>query len=96
MTMTVRAIYEGGVLRPVKPLGLTEGETVVVTLARTEPMKSLPSEDEDVRRVQAARTIKEWLEATKLLPPDDGGYDIVKELHENRIWSGERPCVAPA
>jgi len=93
MTMTVRAIYEGGVLRPVGPLALAEGETVEVTVARMNPAESSPSEDEIVRQLKAARTIAEWVEATKLLPPDDGGYDILKALYENRIWSGERPLI---
>jgi hypothetical protein len=39
------------------------------------------------------KTYHEWLEVTKLLPPDDGGYDIVKALDENRRWSGERPLL---
>ena len=26
-------------------------------------------------------------------PADDGGYDIVKALDENRRWSGERPLI---
>jgi len=30
--MTVRAVYTGGVLRPVQPLPLAEGETVGVSL----------------------------------------------------------------
>jgi predicted DNA-binding antitoxin AbrB/MazE fold protein len=91
MTMTVRAIYAGGVLRPVGPLALAEGETVEVTVARLTSGGPSASEDEVVRRLKAARNIQEWIEATKLLPPDDGGYDILKALHENRIWSGERP-----
>jgi len=87
MTMTVRAVYLGGVLRPLQPLALTEGETVEVTVAPAPPV----SEEEIIRRIQACQTYREWLEVTKLLPPDDGGYDIVKALDENRRWSGERP-----
>jgi predicted DNA-binding antitoxin AbrB/MazE fold protein len=91
MTITIRAIYEGGVLRPVQPLALAEGETVEVTVVQPDSKSS--SEDEIVRRLKAAKTIAEWVEATKLLPSDDGGYDIVKALNENRIWSGERPLI---
>lgn len=93
MTTTVRAVYSGGVLRPVQPLALAEGATVDVTVATTSVASQL-SEDEIVRRIQACTSYHEWLEVTKLLPPDDGGYDIVQALDENRRWSGDRPLLA--
>lgn len=95
MTMTIRAVYTGGVLRPVQPLALAEGETVEVTVgpASTGPRNTPVSEEEIIRRIQACTTYHEWLEVTRLLPPDDGGYDIVKALDENRRWSGERPLL---
>ena len=40
MTITVRAIYEHGVLRPVEPLALPEGEAVDVTIATTQAAMS--------------------------------------------------------
>jgi predicted DNA-binding antitoxin AbrB/MazE fold protein len=92
MTTTVRAVYSGGVLRPVHPLALAEGETVDVTVAPA-PATTPLSENEIIRRIQACKTYHEWLEVTKLLPPDDGGYDIVQALDENRRWSGERPLL---
>ena len=93
MTMTVRAVYSGGVLRPIRPLPLAEGESVEVTVVTTKPAAQPLSEDEIVRRLKAAKTIAEWVAATKLLPPDDGYYDIVRALNENRIWSGEHPLI---
>ena len=93
MTITVRAVYEGGVLRLAQPLGLDEGETVDVTVARTKRDAQPLNEDEIGRRLTAAKSIAEWVEATKLLPADDGGYDILKALNENRIWSGEQPLI---
>lgn len=93
MTMTVRAVYEGGVLRPLQPLALGEGETVEVTLASTKPAGPSPNDDEIARQIQAATSVAEWVEATKRLPSDDGGYDIVKALNENRAQSGERPLI---
>jgi predicted DNA-binding antitoxin AbrB/MazE fold protein len=92
MTSTVRAVYTDGVLRPVQPLALAEGETVEVTVASTATAPPL-SEEEIIPRIDACLTLEEWLEVTKLLPPDDGGYDIVKALDENRRWSGERPLL---
>ncbi len=95
MTTTIRAVFQAGMLRPLQPLDLTEGETVEVTVARDElPLLPL-SEEELIQRIQSAQTISEWVEATKLLPADDGGYDIVKALNDNRIWSGERPLLSP-
>lgn len=91
MTTTVRAVYENGVLRPDRPLPLAEGQAVEVTVAT--PAESAAAEDELTHRLRAAKTIDEWLEATKLLPDDDGGYDIIAALNENRLWSGERPLI---
>ena len=36
MTITVQAVYTGGVLRPAQPLALAEGESVEVTIASSE------------------------------------------------------------
>jgi predicted DNA-binding antitoxin AbrB/MazE fold protein len=90
MTMTIQAIYTGGILRPIHPLALKEGETVEVTIASSHtPM----SDDEIIQRIQACKTYQEWQEVTKALPQDDGGYDIVKALDDNRRWSGDRPIL---
>jgi predicted DNA-binding antitoxin AbrB/MazE fold protein len=93
MTITIRAIYEGGVLRPAQPLPLDEGEAVDLTVSRTKTAGQQLNDEEIIRRLKAAASLAEWVEATKLLPPDDGGYDIIKALNENRIWSGERPLI---
>src|SRR5947209_5748768 len=69
MTITTQAVYAGGVLRPVRPLALAEGETVEVTIAQA----AVPAnEDETIRRIQACKTYQEWLDVTKTLPTDDG------------------------
>ena len=90
MVTTIQAVYSGGVLRPLQPLALSDGTTVQVTVVETQPI----SDDEIVPRLKAATSIAEWVEATKLLPSDDGGYDIVKALADNRAWSGEHPPMA--
>ena len=92
MTMTVQAIYQGGVLRPETPLALAEGAAVEITIT-TVPATMAVSEDEMIRRIQSCKTYSEWLALMKSLPGDDGGYDIVKALDENRRWSGERPLL---
>ena len=41
MSLTTQAVYSGGVLKPLQPLALAEGETVEVTIAtQTAPMSS--------------------------------------------------------
>ena len=92
MNITVQAIYAGGILRPLEPVALKEGETVNLTIISTAPAAPV-SEEEIVRRLRGCKTYQEWLEVTKLLPADDGGYDIIKALDENRRWSGERPLL---
>jgi predicted DNA-binding antitoxin AbrB/MazE fold protein len=96
MTITVRAVYAGGVLRPVQPLALAEGETVDVTIAPGDTVAAAASatEDEVILRIQACKTYQEWLEVTKMLPADDGAYDIVQALDDNRRWSGERSLLS--
>ncbi|HEX4588778.1 MAG TPA: antitoxin family protein, partial [Gemmataceae bacterium] len=78
-TTTIRAVYQNGVLRPERPLPLAEGTAVEITVAHA----IAPDEKELDRRLRDAKTFDEWLEATKLLPSDDGGYDIVAALNEN-------------
>lgn len=93
MTATIRAIYENGVLRPERALPLADGQAVDVTVATVQAPEQVISEGEVSRRISSAKTIEEWIEATKLLPSDDGGYDIVDALNANRIWSGDRPLI---
>ena len=93
MTTTVRAVYEKGVLRLLDPLDLNEGVTVEVTVAAVNSLRQPANGDEIAHRLKAANSIFEWVEATKLLPGDDGGYDILKVLNENRIRSGEGPLT---
>ena len=77
MTMTVRATYEGGVLRPAQPLELAEGDSVDVTIV---PAPAAPpmSEDELLEKINACQSYDEWMELMDKVPLDDGGYDIVK------------------
>ncbi len=90
MTIIFRATYTGGVLRPVQPLALAEGQTVEVTV---DTQAAQPTDDEVISRIQACTTYEEWLAVTKTLPTDDDGYDIIKALDENRRWSGDGPLI---
>jgi predicted DNA-binding antitoxin AbrB/MazE fold protein len=91
MKTTVEAIYSGGVLRPIQPLALPEGETVEVTIAPKPNL--IASEDEIISRLHACESYRDWFEVTQSLPSDDGGYNIIEALEENRNWSGERPLA---
>ena len=93
MSITIQATYVGGVLRPAQPLSLDEGARVEITIAPARATSPPVSEPEIITRIQACKSYQEWLEVTKLLPVDDGGYDIAKALNENRRWSGERPLL---
>lgn len=95
MSITVDAVYENGAFRPTRalPLDLVEGESVAITVEKATTAEPPLSEDEVCRRIQAAKSVQEWIEITRLLPADDGGYDILKSLDENRKWSGGRPIL---
>lgn len=90
MSMTIQAVYTNGVLRPVVPLSLAEGDTVEITIAKPASEPETPSEPELIRRIEACKSYDEWLQLTRQLSGDDGDYDVGKSLEENRRWSGER------
>ena len=103
MIMTVRAIYEGGILRPIEPLALPEGETVDVTIAQTRPVGAplrapTPAEDDYARRISKAKSLTEMFAVMATAPwlPEDE-IDIVKEINESRRLTGFRmPDPDPA
>ncbi len=94
MTMTVQAVYVGGVLRPVQPLPLAEGETVEVTVSPTKPpgrqlRPPTAAEEDYARRLKAARSLDEMLAAVATAPPLPDGYDLCEALNANRRATGE-------
>ena len=91
---TVLALYEGGVLRPVEPLPLNEGETVAITVVRSPSLAPPTSAGESERRLREAVTLRDWVEAANALPPTDDGYDLLKAVNENR-HSSERSLLPP-
>ena len=95
MTITVRAIYENGVLRPVEPLTLPEGEAVDLTIATLQPaaqiLRAPTSEEEDyARRIKAAKSLDEMYAVIKTAPKLPEGYDLCRALSANRQATGER------
>jgi predicted DNA-binding antitoxin AbrB/MazE fold protein len=96
MTVTVRAVYEHGILRPVEPLALFEGEAVEVTIAyadKAEPMLRSPTplEQDYARRIKAAQTLEEIYAVMATAPGLPEGYDLCRGLSANRTAIGERP-----
>jgi predicted DNA-binding antitoxin AbrB/MazE fold protein len=88
MTITVRAVYEHGVLRPLDPLSLPEGDTVAVTIARVGPEGGFPGsptmeESQYAQRLQAAGSLDEMLAVMGTAPPLPGGYDLPRALDAN-------------
>jgi predicted DNA-binding antitoxin AbrB/MazE fold protein len=96
MTVTVRAVYEHGLLRPVEPLALSEGEAVEVTIAyadKAEPMLRSPTplEQDYARRIKAAQTLEGIYAVMATAPGLPEGYDLCRGLSANRTAIGERP-----
>jgi Protein of unknown function DUF104 len=95
MTITVRAIHENGVLRPVERLALPEGEAVDVTIATTAacappPRAPTPDEGDYARRVKAAKSLEEMYAIMATAPGLPEGYDLSRALNANRKTTGER------
>lgn len=96
MTTIIQAVYEGGVLRPTKPLALPEGETVDVIITQMEPLgpqlrEPTPAEEDYARRLKAAKSLEEMhaVMATAPIGPEDE-FDIVKEINQSRRLTGFR------
>lgn len=75
MTKTITAIYEGGILRPVEPLPLAEGECVDVTIDST-------TVEERRRRLNQA------LDEIAALPPE-GPQDGFSGADHDKVLYGE-------
>jgi predicted DNA-binding antitoxin AbrB/MazE fold protein len=89
MVTTILAVYENGVLRPVRPLPLAEGETVQLTV--TSPPESAVAETE--RRLRTAKSLTELFEVADAAPEPADGYDLLRALDDNR--KGERLLFPP-
>lgn len=95
MSITVQAVYEGGVLRPAQPLPLAEGQSVQVTVSCPESSGAAlrpptPEEEDYARRLKAARSLEEAFAVMATAPPLPEGYDLARALNANRKATGER------
>ena len=96
MTITVRAVYEHGTLRPVEPLSLPEGEAVDVTIVTANAARPIlrpptPAEQDYKRRIKAARSLDEIYAVMETAPGLPEGYDLSQALNANRTATAERP-----
>jgi predicted DNA-binding antitoxin AbrB/MazE fold protein len=106
MSMTIRAVYQGGMLRPQQPLPLAEGQTVEVTIATVGPAgpaqpalrPPTPEEEDYARRLKAAKSLEEMHAIMETAPASsDDPYDIVALINESRRLTGFRmPDPHPA
>lgn len=95
MTLTVQAVYEHGVLRPVQPLSLPEGRTFEVTIAAAQRaggafQSATQAEQDYALRVKAARTLDELLSVVATASPLPEGYDLCAALNANRAVTVEQ------
>ena len=77
MTISVRAIFEKGSLRPLEPVDLTEGQEIELTI-RTER--------------ERAATVLDDLLVQVAAPPDDDSLDeaaLMRDIQEG--FQGQRP-----
>lgn len=92
--MTIRAIYAGGVFKPLQPLTLPEGSQVdiIYGLDKSATMPSMANinETEYERRVHAAGSLDELLAVQATAPALPHGYDLSEALNANRQATGER------
>ncbi len=94
--MTFRAIYSGGVLRPMQPLALTDGAIVEISVQplglSTEPLAPPTAEEDSYRqRLHSAQSLEEMLAIMETAPPLPAGYDLSRALNLNRKLIEERP-----
>ncbi|MBX9626248.1 MAG: antitoxin family protein [Gemmataceae bacterium] len=93
MTVTTTAVYENGVLRPVRPLDLKDGELVQLTVSPPPPR---PPDEEIIAMMKAANSLEELFAIANAYPsPTPDGYDFCEALNENRRQEGARLLYRP-
>ena len=104
MAITIRAVYEKGVLRPTEPLTFGEGETVDLIIAPrnsgvspVSPVQPPTSaEEEYARRIKSVCSLGDLYKVMATAPQLAEGYDLCQALNANRKATGERLLYAEA
>jgi predicted DNA-binding antitoxin AbrB/MazE fold protein len=87
---------KAGVLRPIEPISLIEGETVDIVITQMKPHGSQLSEPTlenkaYASRISAAKSLDEMFAVMATAPPStEDVIDIVKEMNETRRLTGFR------
>ncbi len=81
MTMTIDAVYESGVFRPLRPMELPEGEQVKLTI-NSDLLAEMERNAPDPRR--AAEIMAE----IAAMPVETGGQDFAGTDHDKILYGG--------
>jgi predicted DNA-binding antitoxin AbrB/MazE fold protein len=96
MITNIRAIYEGGVLRPIDALSLQEGEAVNVVITQVDPpdvrlKEPTPAEVDYARKIREAKSLKEMFAVMATSPSSTNEMtDVVTEINQSRRLTGFR------
>jgi predicted DNA-binding antitoxin AbrB/MazE fold protein len=90
----VIAIYENGVLKPIEPLKLAEGQTVQLSVYPQQALIPLrprtPEEVDFAQRIITSKTLEEAFALIDTAPVEPESNDLLRAFNENRKANGER------
>ena len=95
MTTHLTAVFDHGVLRPMQPLSLEQGEIVEITFVAKDRSRDEAADDPIVRQMNSARTLQELFAVANEAPTENEGYDLLQALDANRALSGEERRLLP-
>lgn len=96
----VPAVFENGVLKPLAPVKLTEGQRIIIQIrlqgkealeelwSRPSPFPLTPEHEVYRERLKTAKTFQEFLEVVRTAPPDPEPSDLRAALDTNQKVSG--------
>jgi predicted DNA-binding antitoxin AbrB/MazE fold protein len=96
----VPAVFENGVLKPLAPVKLTEGQRVIIQIrlqgkealeelwSRPSPFPLTPEHEAYRERLKTAKTFQEFLEVVRTAPPDPEPSDLGVDFDANQKASG--------
>ncbi|MGL5065127.1 MAG: antitoxin family protein [Microcoleus sp.] len=79
MPETIAAVYENGMLRPLIPLSLNDGETVQIQIIAAAPLEEIKSDRELVTK------LREWRGLMRL-PNQQGKLDRAELIKRAQQW----------
>ena len=82
MTMTIDAVYESGVFRPLRPMELPEGEQVKLTVDAVA-VQSLNRDELTEEEIQARLKI---VQAIIAMPMEAGGQEFAGTDHDKILY----------